>query len=29
VNGERIEKHLLRPGDTLQVGNHVIIIADD
>jgi len=26
INGQRIEKHILRPGDTLQVGNHVLIV---
>ena len=26
INGKRVEKHILRPGDTLQVGSHVIDI---
>lgn len=26
INGKRIEKHILRPGDTLQVGNHLLVI---
>ena len=29
INGKRIEKHILRPGDSLQVGNHTILIADN
>jgi pSer/pThr/pTyr-binding forkhead associated (FHA) protein len=29
VNGKRIEKHILRPGDTLRVGNHVLTISAD
>jgi len=27
INGKRVEKHILRPGDTLQVGSHTLEIA--
>jgi len=27
INGKRVEKHILRPGDTLRVGNHILEIA--
>lgn len=26
LNGKRIDKHVLRPGDVLQVGSHVLTI---
>lgn len=29
LNGKRIDKHILRPGDTLRVGSHVLEIETD
>jgi len=26
LNGKRIDKHILRPGDTLRVGSHILNI---
>ena len=27
VNGKRVDKHILRPGDSLRVGNHLLEVS--
>ena len=27
LNGKRIDKHVLRPGDTVQLGNHILTVT--